>query len=118
MKVDLTKKSPYNEPATAGSMFEGRGLPLFLDDLAVLDLPEEGCVTFKYKKGPVTATESSGDAPARASATLRLLEICACEAEDVEDKEEDDEYEGDADKSIDELFEEASSDISEDEVED
>jgi hypothetical protein len=113
MKVDLTKKSQYNEPAMPSSMFEGRGLPLYLDDLAVLDLPDEGCITFMYKKGPVTATEASGDSPARASATLRLLEIRACEPEEVEE----DEDEQDTDKSIDELFEEASSDISEDEVE-
>lgn len=117
MKVDLTKKSPYGDAYTVpspSSPSDGRGLPLFIDDLAVLDLPENGCITFRFKKGPVTATEASGDAPARASATLRLLEICECEAEE---SEEEDEYEEDADKSIDDLFEEASSDISEDEVE-
>lgn len=113
MKVDLAKKSQYSEPAMPSSMFEGRGLPLYLDDLAVLELPEEGCITFMYKKGPTTVTEASGDSPARASATLRLLEIRACEPEEVEE----DEDEQDTDKSIDDLFEEASSDISEDEVE-
>ena len=117
MKVDLTKKSQYSEPAMPSSMFEGRGLPLYLDDLAVLELPEEGCITFMYKKGPTTVTEASGDSPARASATLRLLEIRACEPEEVEEGEEEDEDEQDIDKSIDDLFKEASSDISEDEVE-
>jgi hypothetical protein len=113
MHVDLTKKSSYLETTMPSSMSEGRGLPLYLDDLVVLDLPEEGCITFMYKKGPVTATEASGGSPARASATLRLLEIRECKPEEVEE----DEDEQDTDKSIDDLFEEASSDISEDEVE-
>lgn len=112
MHVDLTKKSQYSETMPS-SMSDGHGLHLYIDDLAVLDLPDEGCITFKYKKGPVTATEASEDRPARASATLRLLEICDAESEDLEEEKD----ETDSDKSIDELFEEAGSESPVDEVE-
>lgn len=102
MHVDLTKsRSGYNMPASP--MEADSGLHLYIDDLCVLEMPDEGCVTFRYKKGPVTATEAKGDRPARASADLRLLEICDVKAETSEKEEPAD----DVDEAIDELFEEA-----------
>lgn len=96
-------------------MGEDSGLHLYIDDLCVLEMPDEGCVTFRYKKGPVTATEAKGDRPARASADLRLLEICDVEASASEKEEPAD----DVEEAIDELFEEAlrTEESAEDEVE-
>lgn len=100
MHIDLSSKSEYLIPA---SPMDGDGLHLYLRDLCVLDLPDEGCITFKYKKGPVTATEASKDSAATASCDLTLTAICAVEAETGEKVDKND----DADESIDELFEQA-----------
>jgi hypothetical protein len=101
MHIDLSDKSDFSMPsAPSGS----GGLHLYLRDLCVLDLPDEGCITFKYKKGPVTATEAGEDTAASASCDLTLTAICAVEAEEGE-KVEDDMDE--TSESIDELFEQA-----------
>jgi len=102
MHIDLSKKSDYlTSPAMPS---ESGGLHLYLRDLCVLDLPDEGCITFKFKKGPVTATEASEDSPASASCDLTLTAICDVKAEENKGTEMDSD---ETSESIDELFEKA-----------
>lgn len=77
-------------PNTAGLMSEGydEGLPLFVDHPDVVSLPEEGKITFYFKRGPVTIKEGRGDEGASASVDLTLTEICAVEECEVEEKSE------------------------------
>jgi hypothetical protein len=102
MHIDLSEKSDYSSPV---SQMDRDGLHLYLRDLCVLELPDEGCITFKFKKGPVTATEAGEDTPACASCDLTLTAICAVEAEENEGTEK---YPDKSSESIDDLFEQAS----------
>lgn len=80
------------------------GLYLHVSDPRVVDLPREGCITFRYTRGPANLTESTDGEPARASVDLNLTEICACEGSDMEDLGD---KKDEASEKIDELFEEA-----------
>lgn len=64
------------------------GLHLFVEHPDVVSLPEEGKVTFYFRRGPVTIKEGREDEGASASVDLTLTEICACEECEVEEKSE------------------------------
>ena len=107
MKIELGNNYTHAYPMSSDG---AEGLHLYLDNLCVLELPEEGIISFHYKKGPVTATEAGKGKPAHASADLLLTEICDYGEHDKNDESESseeskDSYEG---QSIDDLFEEAS----------
>lgn len=78
--IPLSRKFP-GEPATLPSE---DGLNLFISDPRVLDLPLEGEITFRYRRGPATVTEAVKGKEARASADFTLLEIVECEECEVE----------------------------------
>ncbi len=61
------------------------GLNLYVSNPAVVDLPVEGEITFRYKRGPATLTEASSRGPARASADFVLLEIVDVKAGESEE---------------------------------
>jgi hypothetical protein len=105
MKIELGNN--YTQPSPTSS--DGaEGLHLYLDNLCVLELPEEGIISFHYKKGPVTATEAGKGKPAHASADLLLTEICDYnDGSDHENYKESEDSEDD-NQTIDDLFEEAS----------
>jgi hypothetical protein len=78
------------------------GLHLYVDNPRVVELPEEGKITFYFKRGPITVREGVEDRPGSASADLNLTEICdvcACEAPEYSEARE-------TENKIDELFEE------------
>ncbi len=93
--------SPANDGIMANpiSPESPEGLHLFISHPRVAELPEEGCITFRFKRGPRTVTEGEGGI-SRASVDLRLLEICEVEAEEGEESEKKDD-------PIDKLFAEA-----------
>lgn len=78
-----------------------------------LTLPEYGLITFRYKRGSITARSASRREKASASVMLELTELC--EAEETEP--EDDSYEDgkDKDNPIDRLFDQANEDAPEEE---
>lgn len=99
--IDLTERG--YEPIPSGP---SEGLHLFISDPRVVDLPDGGCITFKFKRGPVTLTESTKSSPGTASCDLTLLEIC--EVEHVEEyNDQDADNDSRPDNVIDELFREA-----------
>ena len=73
------------------------GLHLFIDNPRVVELPEQGCITFRFSRGPVTITEASKSSAARAHVDLTLTEIC-----DVKEEEAPEGVE--AKDALDELF--------------
>jgi hypothetical protein len=82
------------------------GKHLYLDDPRVVELPECGCITFRFKRGPVTIKEGGSGREASASADLTLTEICAVKEEasgDVEEYEKSDKVENQIDKLFEEL---------------
>ncbi len=89
------------------------GLYLHVSDPRVVDLPREGCITFRFTRGPATITEATGDEPARASVDLQLTEICEVEETEMEDLGE---TKNEAAEKLDELFEKASSEEEEDDA--
>lgn len=86
-----------NSPA----MPEG-GLNLYVSDPKVVDLPPEGKVTFKFKRGPVTLREGRGEQEGTASVDLSLFEICEVEECPVSGPAEPDR---ETENAIDEIFE-------------
>lgn len=88
-------------PVSPASVEEAEGKFLFLEHPRVVQLPEEGKITFYFKRGPVTVREPTEHSPGSASVDLRLTEICdvcACEVETpASDAQE-------SSKLIDELF--------------
>lgn len=98
--IPLDRSSEFNpQPSEPPS-----GLYLHVSDPRVVDLPREGCITFRYTRGPANLTESTDGEPARASVDLNLTEICSCEASEMEDLGD---KKDEASEKIDELFEEA-----------
>lgn len=98
--ISLTSDANY--PVTPPPQGE-TGLYLHLENACVADLPEEGEITFRYTRGPVTLVGSSANSPARAYADLNLTEITGCKGCKGEEKSEVKETES----RIDELLEEA-----------
>ena len=83
------------EPSDSG------GLHLYVSQPRVVELPEQGLISFYYKRGPITLVEGGEDSEGRASADLTLTEICdVCECE-VPGYTEEQETES----KIDEIFE-------------
>jgi hypothetical protein len=78
------------------------GLSLYIDNPCVVDLPVEGEITFRFKRGPATLTEASSRGPSRASADFTLLEIVGCK--EIASGDEPTSHET---NQIDELFEAA-----------
>jgi hypothetical protein len=64
--------------------FDGDGLHLFIDNPRVAELPENFCITFRGKRGPLTLRESGRGRPGSASADLTLVEICDVKEDDYE----------------------------------
>lgn len=83
---------------------EQDGKHLYLDDPRVVELPEEGCITFRFKRGPVTLVEGSDNRPGRASVDLTLVEICDVKAEELREYGVGDESDQ-TESTIDSLFE-------------
>lgn len=97
--IQLTTPPAYPSPSVPGE----NGLYLHIENPRVADLPEEGEITFRFTRGPVTLVGSTKDSAARAYADLNLTEITCCEACKGEEKSETKETES----RIDELLEEA-----------
>ena len=83
-----------------------------INDECVLDLPEEGLITFRYKRGSIVARSATKKEKASASTTLELTKICDYEEADPEEIEEKEEY---RDSPIDKLFSKALDEKPEDE---
>lgn len=91
------------------------GLNLFVSHPRVVDLPEEGCITFRFRRGPAMVKEPFKGTPGSASVDLTLLEIC-----DVKDEampSDDKSGRRKSEETIDKLFEEAREDEEEDDEE-
>lgn len=97
--IPLTPVQYSTSPATSIES----GLFLHIENACVAELPEEGEITFRYKRGPVTLVGSTKDSPARAYADFNLTEITCCEA----CKSEEDSDTKKTESRIDELLEEA-----------
>lgn len=93
---------------------EDYGLHLFLNNPCVLDLPAEGTITFRFKKGPMTVTEGTDKRPAKASADLCLYEIVSSEEGEAQKDDDTDESQD----AIDDLFDKAQESSEEVESED
>jgi hypothetical protein len=88
--VNLESPDRYALPPPTSAPDEGPHCPtVFLDNPIVVDLPKCAYVTFLVKRGPKTVVEASKRAPASASATLYLKQICKVEECDEEDEPED-----------------------------
>lgn len=79
---------------------EADGLHLFIDNPAVATMPEEGLITFRYRRGPLSLRESSGERPGSANADFTLTEIC-----EVKEEKASSAVEAEAKDVVDELFE-------------
>jgi hypothetical protein len=62
---------------------EADGLHLYIDNPRVINLPEQGCITFRFSRGPISARESFNGRPGSANVDLTLTEICDVKAEDA-----------------------------------
>ena len=103
--IDLSLSSRFNA-TTPATPFDSEGKNLYLDHPRVAELPEEGCITFKFRRGPVTLREGFSGHPGSASADLTLIEICNVKAEKVSyEGPEEHEDESRTENQIDELFE-------------
>jgi hypothetical protein len=78
------------------------GLNLYVSNPKVVDLPEEGKITFKFKRGPVTLREGRGESEGTASVDLSLYEICEVEECPVTGSAEPDR---ETENAIDDIFE-------------
>lgn len=104
--IDLT--GDYNTPTSPVSPDVGDGPRVFLDNPAVLDLPDEGTITFRFKRGPITIREPHRGQSGSASADLCLCQLLSwTEEEPADDGDEDNETSPAGRDRIDELFEEA-----------
>lgn len=88
--ISLSRGSE-GSPATplTGAEALNAGLNLFISNPRVIDLPHEGCITFRFKRGPLTVTEAKDGRPGEARVDLSLLEICDVEAHESEESESD-----------------------------
>lgn len=76
-----------------------------LDCPEVLKFPEDGLVTFRFKRGQIVARSATRSQGASASCTLELTKLCSVEeAEPEENEDAGDDY---RDSPIDKLFEQA-----------
>ncbi len=78
-----TPESYPSQPSPVSAMSDTSGLSLFIDNPRVVDLPEQGCITFRFTRGPLTIRESGANRPGSASADLTLTEICEVTEEDA-----------------------------------
>lgn len=106
--IRLTPDYTQCKPCSPSNPSED-GLHLYVSNDRVTELPEEGEITFRFRRGPITTVEALRGSPGRASVDLSLFEICAVKA----DKNEQ-EYSGDGDSVIDDLFEKAKTEKYED----
>jgi hypothetical protein len=75
-----------------------------LDCLEVLKFPEDGLVTFRFKRGQIVARSATRSKPASASCTLELTKLCSVEEAEPEELPKEEEA---RDNPIDRLFESA-----------
>lgn len=78
---------------------QAAGLSLFIDNPEVANMPEEGLITFRFKRGPLTLRESDDSRPGSANAQFTLTEIC-----DVTEDKGSSAKEPEAKDVVDELF--------------
>lgn len=94
---------------------EGMGSDSFpsvtISDACVLDLPEEGLITFRYKRGALVARSATRKEKASASTTLELCKICDFEEAEPEELTKEEET---RDSPIDRLFDRVKEDEPED----
>lgn len=79
-------RSDYGSPVALNES-SGGGLNLYIDNPSVVELPLEGEITFRFKRGPVTLREASSRGPAGATADLTLFEITAVKKGDCCEEE-------------------------------
>jgi hypothetical protein len=79
---DNSANVAYPEP------YPSEGLSLYINHPCVVDLPEEGTITFRFKRGPVTLTQATKSSPSRATTDLCLCEIVDCTEEKSESESE------------------------------
>lgn len=75
-----------------------------------LTFPEDGLVTFRFKRGVITARSASKREKASASVTLELTKLC-----DIEEAEAEENTDSGTGSPIDDLFKKATYDKPEDE---
>lgn len=100
--IPLDSSGPMS-PEMPSGMPES-GLYLYVANPRVVELPEEGRITFSFKRGPITLKEGTEDRSGQASVDLclkEIVEVCACEVEEGEPKGE---Y-AKSENAIDSLFE-------------
>ena len=93
--ISLKRDEGLNAPAMAGE----DGLFLHISNPCVVDLPESGLITFRYRRGDLHLVKGE---EVRAFTDLNLTEIV--DVESCEDESEDDEK---AEDNLDKLFAEA-----------
>lgn len=98
--ISLGGASCYPASQCAPVEVSEQGLHLYVNNPRVIELPEEGCITFRFRRGPVTIVGPSRHGPGTASADLTLTEICEVEKSEAEEYEKPTQLEG----VIDELF--------------
>lgn len=98
--ISLAGSSYGDAKATSPVEREADGLHLFIDNPAVATMPEEGLITFRYRRGPLSLRESSGGRPGSANADFTLTEIC-----EVKEEKASSAVEAEAKDVVDELFE-------------
>lgn len=75
-----------------------------IDGPGALNFPEEGIVTFRFKRGQIVARSASRGQPASASVPLQLTKLCGIEEAEPDESYEAADIEGDP---IDRLFNQA-----------
>lgn len=88
-----------------GSACEASDYPcVTIDGPEALNFPEEGIVTFHFKRGQIVARSASRGQPASASVPLQLTKLCGIEEAEPDESYEAADIEGDP---IDRLFNQA-----------
>ena len=95
--ISLSRPVPES-PAVAADTASGQRISV--NSPRVLEIPENGCITFRFKRGTVTLQSSSAGNPGSARADLELLEIVDVEAGECDEPETKES----APDKIDELF--------------
>jgi hypothetical protein len=96
------KRDEYNKDPQLGSSTEGAYPQVTLSCAEVLQLPEYGLITFRFKRGAIVARSASRSEKASASTSIELCDLCGfkeAEPDEVPEKEEK--------SAIDKLFEQA-----------
>lgn len=99
--ISLTQNSANYSPVIPCGPGED-GLHLYVSNDRVTELPEEGEITFRFRRGPITVVEALRGQSGRASVDLSLKEICGVKAEKNES-----EYSNESNGVLDDLFEKA-----------